>query len=267
MKCLFIFIFLLSGLSITAQTSKPIPKVIIKYFNGHSSWGKLGVYSRGEIFEISAINDSTFKIKHHLKFTQTAVDSITFKKDTVEIRSKNYKRISKRVIDSLYVQLDTSKYNFNASFIGPKLLKPTKRQITRVANKRDKYFKDDNLYLDRVKDRHVIAKIENFDKLDSFVNLNKPDPNLFPVTSDAWNTVQVFCISKTDTISYSASFFNLLGQPFIMWKRDFGKGTVNLEINTIVAGILPKSSFLKREIEINSLTDKYIEWYIDRVLD
>ncbi len=49
-------------------------------------------------------------------------------------------------------------------------------------------------------------------------------------------------------------------------KGEYRKGTVNLEINTLIETMLPKSSLLRKQIGINSLAEEYIHWYLDKVL-
>jgi len=261
MKYIAVFLFTISALTAIAQRDKPPSKIVIKYSKGHSTWGETGIYSRGEIFEMSFGVDSTFKINHYFKITNTAVDSSTFKKDTIEMLVK-HKIISKRTIESLFSQLNITKDNFNVSFIKPLLAKPTKRQILEIAKKRDNHYKFEKEYTDDAKER--IAKIRNFDRLDSFINLNRPDPNISLVTVDAWDRIDIYLINKADTISYFGQFYQLLGQPFFRFRED--KGIVNLQINTTLASILPKSSILRKRLAINSITEKYIEWYIDKVL-
>ena len=257
-----LFFLLLVGLNATAQTEKPLTKVVIKYFKGYDPFNQFGVYSRGEIIEISAVHDSLFKINHYFKITDTQVDSSITKKDTVEIRSGSNRLIPKKIIDNLYVQLNTTKDNFNISFIKPLLKRPTKKRILAEATKLDKHYKFEDEYTHEAKKR--ITKIRNFAKLDSFVNLNKPNPNEYMVIIDAWDRVDIYLIGKTDTVRYSGEFHQLLGQPF--FKRVESKGIVNLQINTTIRGILPQSSILRKRLDINSLTDEYIDWYIEKVL-
>jgi len=261
MKHILFFLFIIYSLNVVAQTTQPVSKILIKYSRGYNPFNQLGVYSRGEIFEISSVNDSIFKIDRYFKITHTTIDSVRTKKDTAEISVK-HRFISKRTIESLFAQLNITKDNFNASFIKPQLKKPTRKQILDIATKLDKHDEFEKENVDDAKAR--IAKIQNFDKLDSFINLNRPDPNVSLVIVDAWDRLDVYLINKADTIRYIGEFHQLLAQPFS--RLDRSKGIVNLQINTTIAGILPKSSILRKRLDINSLTEKYVEWYIDKVL-
>jgi len=97
-----------AGLSAVAQPAKSVSKIILKYSKGHYSWGETGVYSRGEIFEILPVDESSFRIIRYFKITGTKIDSDNFKKDTIQIGTDNCPLISKGVIDSLYIQLNTT---------------------------------------------------------------------------------------------------------------------------------------------------------------
>lgn len=65
--------------------------------------------------------------------------------------------------------------------------------------KNDKIYllQDDNNKLESI----AIARIQNFDKLDAFINAKRPDTSLIIVTSDVWNEMGIHIInSRNDTI-------------------------------------------------------------------
>ena len=237
------------------------------YSKGHSSWGEKGVYSRRELFEITPINSHFFKISKHLQIRYTAGnDGKTFIQDTIKLVTTSYPNISSAIIDCLYKQVNTTKDNFNINFIKSQLIKPTKKQIINASIKSEKHYKFEDKEIS-VFDSEIL-KIKHFEKLDSFINLNKPDPKLIFVNTDAWNEFSIVFIHNIDSTRYKANFYKLLGQPFALISR---KGNnfvqnINLEINKTVAHILPNSSSLKKAIDINSLTEQYINWYLDKIL-
>jgi hypothetical protein len=267
-----LFLLLMIGLNAAAQTGRPVTKIIIKYFKGYNPFQQSGIYSKGEVFEISANDNTTFKISHYLKITSTQIDSNNTKTDTVQIRLHN-SLISKTVVDSLYRQLNTTKDNFNISFIKPQLRKPKKEHILEISKRRDDHWKFEKEYTDE--SNNLIKKIQNFDKLDSFINLNKPKPEVDVIIVDVWDKLTISYVFKNDTMRYVSEFHQLLGQPFSRppgLKIDLKENkitiynTANLEINTVLSSILPRSSILRKRLDINSLTDEYIAWYIDKVL-
>jgi hypothetical protein len=257
-----------------AQDRKKPTKILIDYSVGHNDWGIPGIYSRREIFEITPVMNNSYSVNGYKRIISSlSPDSATRKQDTIRMRFNS--SISQNQVDSLYGQLTTSKDNFNYAFIRPRLKTPSKTQILTLATNDSLHYKFEDE--DRSDIRAKIKKIRNFDKLDSFINLNKPDPKLLSVAvSDAWDFVRISYIYKNDTIRYDGQFwgyglpfFKPLGQPFgwISFKKgDFRDGTVNLEINTLIESILPKKSLLRKQIGINSLTEEYIHWYLDKVL-
>ena len=265
-KNILILFFVLTSWDLMAQPS-PHVKIIFFYYKGGNSWGVPGIYGRGENIEITAINSTTYKITKYYKFVNsTAADSLTIVKDTTYFKTKAYRQISKSSIDLLFQQLNTNANNFNLAFIRPKLKNLTKKQILATAQRIDKgyLFEDDD-----DEDNAKIQRIEKFDKLDSFINLNKPKPGLEVVVTDASHGFSVEYISTTDNVKFSGSFFQLLGQPIhktSKTKLESDNGVVNLKINRLLSKILPPSSMLKDAIEIDNLTEDYIEWYIDKVL-
>ncbi|MEP6612206.1 MAG: hypothetical protein ABJA76_09990 [Mucilaginibacter sp.] len=266
MKNILLLLFMLTSRGVIAQQS-PAVKIIFSYYNGGNSWGVPGVYSRGENIEITAVNSTTYKITKHYKVVKyVAKDSLTYINDTTYLKTKTYRRIPQSSIHLLFQQLNTNADNFDPAFIRPYLKSPTKKQILAVAHKIDKtyLFEDDD-----EEDNAKIRKIEKFDKLDSFINLNKPDVNVDFNVVDAWDGFNISYISRKDTIKFQGNFFKVLGQPVSRQPNNKSGAWVkvaNLKINIIADGILPPSSDLKKAIELNSLTTDYIEWYLEKVL-
>lgn len=258
---------MLTSCGVMAQQSPPV-KIIFSYYNGGNSWGVPGVYDRQENVEITAVNSTTYKITKHYKVVKyIAKDSVTYIKDTTCLKTKTYRRIPQSSIHLLFQQLNTNADNFDPAFIRPYLKSPTKKQILAVAHKIDKtyLFEDDD-----EEDNAKIQKIEKFDKLDSFINLNKPDVNADFNVSDAWDGFNISYIWRKDTIKFQGNFFKVLGQPVSRLPKNksgaWRTKVANLKINIIAGEILPPSSDLKKAIELNSLTVDYIEWYLEKVL-
>lgn len=267
-SCFLVFLLQIGYFQVTAQDKKLPVKVIMTYAVGGSSWRVPGIYSTTETFEIVPINNKWFKISKFLRIKQSlGADSSTVTKDTMKMNVNRNLRFSKAKIDSLLISLTTTKDNFNTAFIKPQLIKPKEKQILAVARKYDKYYKfeDD----DRSERKQKFKKIRVFDKLDVFIKLNKPDPELSFGIVDAWNRMTISYIHENDTIKYWSEFHQLLGQPvepLLNKNANLVRNTVNLEINLLIESMLPKSSLLRKQIGLNSLTEAYINWYIDKML-
>lgn len=114
-----------------------------------------------------------------------------------------------------------------------------------------------------------IGKIRNFDKVDSFLNVIKPNPDVMTTHVDIWNFTRALFIKDTDTTVADLDFVHPLGQPLGLYKKgeiDNSKQYVNLKVNLLLCKMLPASSDEKKELEITALTDLYVRWYIDKVL-
>ena len=124
--------------------------------------------------------------------------------------------------------------------------------------------------IDKEELKEDIDRIKKFDKIDSFINKNRPVSNLlYTVTSDAWDGLEITFIKNRDTTKFDFNFFRPLGQPVTEItnnKRLVIDQFTNVEANQLLEKILPTSTKSKSRIDINSFTDDYIEWYIDNVL-
>ena len=266
MKNILPLLFMLINYGLIAQHSPT--KVIFSYYRGGNSWGVPGIYGRGENIEITAVNPTTYKITKYYKIVNSiAKDSVTTVRDTTNFKTSKSRPIKKNTIDLLLTLLNTNRDNFNSDFIKPKLKKPTKKEILALAAKIDRtyLFEDD----DPSETRETIEKIQNFDKIDSFVNRHHPDINWITVFGSDYNeSLRISIVTAGQTERYICSFQELLGQPFTKMGENSKdeKRVINLQINTTVANLLPNNSLLKKIIDINHFTESYAEWYINEIL-
>jgi hypothetical protein len=187
-------------------------------------------------------------------------------KDSISVHLFKYS-ISKKIIDSLYTQLSTTKLNFTSSYIRPFLKPASKGDIIGISKKIDKHYVFKDYYGAELTER--INAIKRFNKIDSFINLTRPDPQWSIVRTDVWEGIEINFIKNKDTTIFYADLLQPLGQP-VLKKREnnhfIGTQIVNLEINNLLEGILPIFSIVRKRVGINNLTEDYIKWYIDKVL-
>ena len=269
MKPFFLFLFLMTYLNCFGQDRGMFNQVILSYSKG-SSWTGRGVFNTNEIIEISRLTSESYKITKYIVVKSgnyLSDGKHIFRKDTLNRKIKPDKRILQVQIDSLLEQLNTTKDNFTLAFIKPLLKKPSKRKILAVSKKIDEHYKFEDYKPSDLMAR--INLIKHFDKIDSFIKINQPDPELFHATVDAWNDLKISFIKNNDTTIFTMDFLQPLGQPVLKLRADtefITKQFVNLEVNTLITEMVPETSALKKQIEVNSLTDDYIKWYIDKVL-
>ncbi|MEO6850829.1 MAG: hypothetical protein ABI203_01250, partial [Mucilaginibacter sp.] len=246
-----------------------VSKIVFQYGKSHSSWGEPGVYGKGETIEICPVNNNSFKITKHILVTHSAgVNESQYAHDTTVINTDGYSLISKGKIERLFAALNTNKDNFNISYVKPYLKKLSKKQILKIVKNVDVDSIFDGEFDNKDERNGTISRIQNLYKLDSFLNLNKPSHSM-SITMDVYDGLRMYWINKTDTIKCNSTLFDtLLGQPFEYDEKRVinGKVIVNLEINTILSDILPKSSWLRENYDLSNLNKAYIKWYLKKVL-
>ncbi len=266
--------FLLTGHFVFGQRADSINKIIIKYGKSHNSWGYPGIYAKGEVFELSKTINNNFKITRHFTSTaSTGNDGKTYKKDTTELSTRRFKIITKEKIQVWLTQLNTNRENFTATFIRPKLTKPTKKEILGVAKKYDKiwmltgegedYFDKE----DRADARKAIRQMKSFFELDSFLMYKRPTIEYDMVVIDSYNSLNILTIQNSDTTEYRCQFFEPLGQPINRYdKRNYmtRSKVFNLEANTSALIFLPRNSMLGKVLSLNNIKEQYIKWYLER---
>jgi|SRR6185503_2685962 len=259
MKTSLLFMLtVLTVLNCFAQDKTHFDKVIITYSKGYNPLGQHGVYAKSERLVLTTEGMKHYKAEHFEKIKHIGGNGAEASRDTTIVRL-NYIIMPGRV-DSLFANLITTKNNFNAVFVLPLLKPPAKARIRAVIKhsyneeKLDKAFK-------------YVKEISGFDQLNSFLNTIKPRPDGGILAVDSWNFLRVAFIKRSDTTSFYFDFANRVGQPFVREGKKPGEsmGFVNLEANVLIKEMLPASSMAAKAIDIDNLTDDYIEWYSDRI--
>jgi hypothetical protein len=262
-KTLIVILFLLYH-NVTGQIGNSISKIVFQYNKGHYLFGSSGHYSTKEIIEYSKLNNESFQITKfdHLRKIYDSVKNVV-RVDTVAIKVKS-DLVSNDLVKKLSSELGTTRDNFNANFVRPKLKSPTKGEIVKTATKCDAKWKFEKDYSDRSERREVYKRLKEFDKLDTFLLQRKPDPEFFLMYTDVWNFLSINLIQGSDTIEYQSQFLELFGQPVkrIDHKNNNSERYINLEINTTVHEFVPSNSLIRKAVDLNQLKEQYIAWYL-----
>lgn len=242
--------------------------------HGGSSWGKNGIYSRSEIFELIKTENGDFKVSLHLKINQKAHNKV-FSQDSITIKTSNYKNIPKNKIDYLLTSLNTNKENFTEEFLMQNFTKPTKKEILKIAKQNgDKsYLKND--YDEKNDTEKKYSEIQNYKYFNEYLELNKPDLNIISLTLDGWNSLGIITFSKEETKLYNLDFFKYCGQPISRKYIEINEkdkkvnitenspSIINLNVNLILLKILPKNAKSTIELNLNNIRDEYITWFLE----
>ena len=265
-----VYICLFLSVSVISQDSIIVDRVIFKYNVGGYRWGAPGVFSRNEtiLFKKSnKLSNGYFLEKYYKIEKRTLPDSVHTTTDTFPVVHK-MRKVSADLITKLLFNLSTSKENFTSSFILPYLRKPERNDIKSVAVK-NKY--GDNLfgqYSDRKKTKQITQSIKDFHLIDSFILEQKNWAKYYFMTTDYYDMYRIEVVmSNNDTMAYSSQFSQPLAQP-ILWsiKRPNKeiRNVYNVDVNLIIQNILPLKSQLRKKVDLNSLMNEYILWYLKR---
>lgn len=271
---LLILLFSFSNL-LYSQDTENISKIELFYMFGGSSWGKNGIYSRSEFFELTRLENGNFKISRHLNISEKVNQKI-FSKDSTEIKTSAYKIISKNEIENLLKSLNTNEENFTQEFLKQNISKPTKKEIFKIAKNNNFKFYFKNNYDEKLDTEKKYSEIQDFKYFEEFLNNNKPNKNEYLLTMDAWNNLSIVTYSKQESKLYDFSLFYNCGQPINSSLIEINKtkkavnilentrtSVINLNANLIIQKIIPENSKLWKEIDLNNIKRKYISWYLE----
>lgn len=272
---LLILLFSLSNL-IYSQNTENISKIELLYTFGGSLWGKSGIYSRSEFIELTKIENGDFKFSRQIKISEKVNSKRVFSKDSTEINTSNFKIISKNEIENLLKSLNTNEENFTEEFLKQNFLKPTKKEIFKIAKQNNfkNYFK--NNYDEKSDTEKKYSEIQDFKYFKEFLNKNKPNRDEYILTMDVWNNLSIITYSQQETKLYDFSLFYNCGQPINSSLIEINKTTkavntlentrtsiINLNANLIIQKIIPEDSKLWKEIDLNNIKRKYISWFLE----
>jgi hypothetical protein len=172
------------------------------------------------------------------------------------------------------IEINTNKENFTEYFLTTNFIKPTKKEIYKIAKRND----SKDLFMSYYNEKEVIdqtySEIQNYKYLKDFLTTNKPDIDEYEVRVDVWNSLRITTFSKEFTKIYDLQFFKNCGQPIssnlieidklgkIKIIRNSDRQIINLEVNQILQNILPKNKNLWRSLDLRNIRDNYIECFL-----
>lgn len=278
MKKNLLLFLLFYGNFIFSQNFENINKIKFSYSVGGSSWGKNGIYSRIEIFELTKTENGDFKISQHLKVNEKVYNKV-FSKDSITIEISNYKTIPKSEVDYLLNSLNTNKENFTEEFLMQNFTKPTKKEILKIAKQNDDKSYLKNNYDEKNDTEKKYSEIQNYKYFNEYLELNKPDLNIISLTLDGWNSLGVITFSKEETKLYNLDFFQNCGQPISInyieinekdKKVNFlenSSSIINLNVNLVLLKILPKEAKSTLKLNLKNVRNEYIKWFLENKTD
>lgn len=258
------------------QNLENATKIKFFYSSGGSSWGKNRVFSRSEIFELTKDNDS-FVLNKHLKIKEK-VRNQKITKDTIEVGKKKKSFIPKNDIENLLVELNTNRENFTPKFLSTHFAKPSKKEIFKIAKQNDEKDLFANDYEEKIDFENRYFDIQNYKKLDDFVNSYKKDKEHL-VYIDAWHFLRLFVYQKEEIKMYEFVFLENFGQPISVYTveslneksnkvnliHSSKTQITNFNVNLLLQKILPKETMTNKILDLNKIRDKYIIWSFENL--
>ncbi len=275
MKKIILFILFFCAQFIFSQNFENINKIKFAYSIGGSSWGRNGIYSRSEIFELTKNKKGDFEIHKQIKINEKVIGKV-LSKDSIFVKTSKYKIITKIEIEKLLTSLNSNNQNFTDEFLKENLTKPTKKEILEIAKKCDQkdYFKND--YDEKEDIEKKYSQIQELKHFDEYLNIDKPNIEAYMVIMDAWNHLGIITFSKEETKSYDLQFFKNCGQPISIKYLEIdekekkvkvienkGSSIINLNVNLILQKIIPIKTKLWNVLDLKNIRNNYINWYLE----
>lgn len=199
----------------------------------------------------------------------------TYKPNTSEqtvkhLSKDNGKVISNTNVDSLLTAF-SSKYvkpTFeNIGFDKQEFLSLTdEKHIRKVAKqyKQDWHFK---MYYTTKEENNILFNgCQNIDTFNLFLS-SKFDTTGYVMVTDVWDEMRVYIKTAGKEFGFEGKYPNAFKQPWYDHSDTsnvFAGSIVNLNINRFLVAILPDKFYRRNTIELQSLTDNYIKWYLQR---
>jgi hypothetical protein len=271
-----IFGFLLTSV-VSGQQLKfrglPVDTIFINGSSGHYHFDDKGTTTgQSDIYRI-AFDEAT---KNYVVTDYKTVSmKSTYKPDTSEqivkyLTKDNGRIISNNIIDGLLTAF-SSKYEQpifeNIGFDKQEFLWLTsEKHIRKVAKqyKQDSHFK---IKYTTKQDNHILSKgCQNIDTFNLFVS-STFDTTGYVIITDVWNEITVYIKTTYKEFVFEGKYPNAFKQPWYDHSdttNGIAAPIINLNINRFLVAILPDRFHGRNTIELQSLTDNYIEWYLTR---
>jgi len=140
------------------------------------------------------------------------------------------------------------------------------KHIRKVAKryKQDWHFK--MYYTTKEENRILFSGCQNIDTFNLFVN-SKFDTTGYIMVTDVWDVMNVYIKTADNEFAFEGKYPNAFKQPWYDHSDNskiIAGSIVNLDINQFLVAILPDKFHGKNTIELQSLADNYIKWYLQR---
>lgn len=192
------------------------------------------------------------------------------KQKVKEITKNNGKIIPNTIVDGLLTGFSSKhvKPTFeNIGFDKQEFLSLTdEKNIRRIAKqyKQDWNFK--MRYTTKEKNNVLFKGCQNIDTFNLFVS-SKFDTMDYKTVTDFWDVMSVYIKTSDNVFRFVGQYPNAFKQPWYdhsETSNEIASLIVNLSINHFLVAILPDKFHRRNTIDLQSLTDIYIKWYLKR---
>jgi hypothetical protein len=261
----FLFGFLFLNYSAGAQSKDSIFRVDIWYSNGHYDFKQNGVSSFEEFISLRKESGSFLTSKYYTVKKLAAKDKSVHTDTSFSFSDK---RVAKETIEKLVINLNQDKNNAREHQVKKLVETITDEQIIAVADEFKLNWMFENKYSDDTERKTLFRNIKSLKMFNAFYEHADPAYKILDTNYIFANKIIGIIITvyaAKDTVQYLGHTSSLILQPFC---RVLDANTkklrclINIDINTMLSGILPSDSFFKKVLE-TELKKYYIKWSLD----
>lgn len=279
MKHIFLFLAVFLQYSLKSQNFEKTEKIIFHYKIGHYNFLNSGNYGKEEIIEFTKNKNGELEANNYTQIENSYIfNNISNKND---LKKDDSLRIKTRIIfDKIFFnilinELNSTKSNIDEKEILALIKKPNEKEILFQAKKDDiEYYLIDEK-TNRIDEfgKEKIKQIRKLYGFEDYLKSFKLNTDVFTITNDAWNNLEITFFEGNNKIQYQFNFLNLdrddhskiLGQPFSKITNSnasANKMFINFNVNRIIYDKLPYNSLIKTSLDFNNLKKNYIYWFL-----
>ncbi len=260
-KILFFFLFC----KIILLKAQNFGDTLIIFCSKDSYWNSNPKYAHKESLIITYIGNNNFQRNRYKFIKQSKIDTTTQKRiisfDT--LFKTDIIKLDTDFISGIKKEMETTNNNFTSQeFIN--MVGKIKRKHIRTAIK--KPTKKGKLYLNF--DGNDLKEIQNFAYLNEYIIYLKNIGKYY--TTDVWNSLFITIENASNYVTIHQDFLYNSGQPMSVYNKNTDTrvfGLINPLLNTKLAKVVPRKSYLKNYVTINNYRDDYILWYLENQFD
>jgi hypothetical protein len=139
------------------------------------------------------------------------------------------------------------------------------KHIRKVAKRYKRNWQFRRAYSSREENEIIFKGCQNLDTFSLFIS-SKFDTTHYILVTDYWDEMKVKITTNEKEFRFEGHYPNTFKQPWYDHSdtSKFFIPIVNLNINRFLVEILPNKFYKRKTIELQSLTDNYIKWYLKR---